>query len=38
MLVNGRIIKDGERVNSSGQMVLYMKDFGVVILQMERED
>ena len=38
MLVSGRVIKDGERVNSSGQMVPSMRDSGVDILQMERED
>ena len=38
MLVNGKIIKDGVRVNNSGQMDQFMKDFGVLIQQMERVD
>lgn len=35
---NGRITKGGERVNSSGQMVPYMKDSGVITQRMEKED
>lgn len=38
MLVNGKSIKDGEKVNNIGQMVQFMKDFGVIILQMEKGD
>lgn len=38
MLDNGKIIKDGEKVNNIGQMVLFMKDFGVHIQLMEKVD
>lgn len=38
MLGNGKIIKDGGKVNNTGLMDLYMKDFGVFTLLMEKED
>lgn len=38
MLVNGKNIKDGVKVNNFGQMDQFMKVFGVHIQQMEKED
>lgn len=35
---NGKTIRDGEKANSIGQMDPFMKDFGVLIQLMERED